>query len=457
LLAVKYIIFFSALLIGVPLLVAGLVGHRKLLPLMATVHALSVAFSIWVSLNFFPDKFYRGTSRGMETTFTDLFALALLGALFLLRRGRITWLPPGWWAYGLYFLAGVVSLVNADSRLYGLFELWKMMWMWVCFLVVFNFVRHTRDPEPVLRGLALTAIFALLVVLWQKYVTGIFQTPGPFAHQNSMAMFFGMSGPVFLAHWLEKRACIWDRYVFPVAFVAAAGCVFSTLSRGAIFFYPVGCLPVVAVTLFRRWNTRKMKIILVLGLVGVVGVLKMGGTIIDRFLHAPESSGNTRVNLAIAARNMANDKVLGVGINNWGIKINPPYEYAEHRVGKIYDEDFKDGVVETIYMLVAAECGWWGLGALLLFLLYFFGLNLVNWIHYRHGVIAYLPAGIAGGLLNNYGQSVLEWVLKQSPSFYELMMFFAIVAAMSAIHRDRRQRSQRRYARPRHILAEHSS
>ena len=442
-LAVKYIIFFGALLVGVPLLTAWLIGHPKRVRVMATVHAASIALSVWVSLNFFPDKFYRGTSRGMETTFTDLFALALLGAIFLRRHGRITWLPPGWWTYGLYFLAGVLSLVNADSFLYSAYELWKMMWMWVCFLTVYNYVRHTRDVEAIFRGLGMTAIFALLVVLRQKYFTGIFQVSGPFAHQNSMAMFFGMSGPVFLAHWLEKRQTLWDRYLYPAAFVAAAGCVFSTLSRGAIFFFPIGCLPVAAMALCRRWDARKMKILLALFLVGGVGVAKMGGTIVDRFLYAPKASGDTRVKLAIAARNMAHDKALGVGINNWGIKINPPYEYAEHQVGKIYPEDFKDGLVETIYLMVAAECGWWGLGTLLLFFLYFFILNLFNLFHYRHAVNGYLPVAIAGGLLNNYGQSVLEWVLKQSPSFYELMMFFAIVAAMSVIHRETR------HARPR--------
>jgi len=438
--AVKYIIFFGALLMGLPLLTAWLLSHPRRVRLMATMHAFSIAFSVWVTLNFFPDPLYRGTARGIETTISDLFALALLAAIFLLRRGRITWLPPGWWAYGLYFLAGVISLVNADSLLYGFYELWKMMWMWVCFLVVYNYVLHTRDVEAILRGLALSAIVSLLVVLWQKYVTGVFQTSGPFAHQNSMAMFYGMSAPVFLAHWLGQRQDRrWSRFLYPAAFMAATGCVFSTLSRGAIFFFPFGCLPVAARVLIQRWDERKIRIVFVLFLVGIVGIAKMGGTIIDRFLYAPEASGGMRKHLAVAACNMANDKILGVGINNWGIKINPPYEYAEHRIGAIYHEDYKDGLVETIYLMAAAECGWWGMGVLLVFFLYFFALNLCNIFYYRNSAIAYLPVAIAGGLLNNYGQSVLEWVLKQSPSFYELMTFFAIIAAMSTIYRENRR------------------
>ncbi|HOG51675.1 MAG TPA: O-antigen ligase family protein, partial [Lentisphaeria bacterium] len=231
----------------------------------------------------------------------------------------------------------------------------------------------------------------------------------------------------------------WGGLLYPVAFLAATGCVFSTLSRGAIFFFPFGCLPVAVRVLFLRWDERKIKILSVLFLAGVLGVAKMGGTIVERFLYAPEASGDMRVNLAIAACNMANDKVLGVGINNWGIKINPPYEYAEHRIGEFYHDDYKDTVVETIYLLAAAECGWWGLGVLLVFFLYFFILNLYNMFHYRHSAIAYLPVAIAGGLLNNYGQSVLEWVLKQSPSFYELMTFFAIIAAMTTIYRENRR------------------
>ena len=45
---------------------------------------------------------------------------------------------------------------------------------------------------------------------------------------------------------------------------------------------------------------------------------------------------------------------FGVGLNNWGVVINPPYRYGEHRD---LDDDSKDGIVETIYLLVAAECG----------------------------------------------------------------------------------------------------
>ena len=63
--------------------------------------------------------------------------------------------------------------------------------------------------------------------------------------------------------------------------------------------------------------------------------------------------------LAALALEMIPDKpFFGVGINNWGIKINPPYEYSRHRDPRRgFTEDYKDGIVETIYLLVAAECG----------------------------------------------------------------------------------------------------
>jgi len=52
--AVKYIIFFGALLMGLPLLTAWLLSHPRRVRLMATMHAFSIAFSVWVTLNFFP-------------------------------------------------------------------------------------------------------------------------------------------------------------------------------------------------------------------------------------------------------------------------------------------------------------------------------------------------------------------------------------------------------------------
>ena len=57
-------------------------------------------------------------------------------------------------------------------------------------------------------------------------------------------------------------------------------------------------------------------------------------------------------------RLMKDKPLLGVGLNNWGIKINPPYPYCEYRYGnKRIAPDFKEGIVESSYLLVGAECG----------------------------------------------------------------------------------------------------
>jgi hypothetical protein len=148
-------------------------------------------------------------------------------------------------------------------------------------------------------------------------------------------------------------------------------------------------------------------------------------------MYAPESSMECRENLARSARNMAADGVFGVGLNNFGIKVNADYPYSTHYM----PEGFKEGLVESIYLMIAAETGWFNMFVYITLLLYFYVINLRNIYRYRYSKMVYLPIAIAGGLAAIYLQSILEWVLKQPPNFYQLMFFFAVIAAMSKIYK----------------------
>jgi O-antigen ligase len=169
-------------------------------------------------------------------------------------------------------------------------------------------------------------------------------------------------------------------------------------------------------------------------IVGAVGLATMLPHIISRFKSAPEASGNTRIELALCAKEMMLDEPwCGVGINNWGIKINPPYEYAE-LAGRNTNrgEDFKDGVVETVYLLVGAECGIPALMAMLLWFAHYLVLSVSLAKRLAGTPYAAISAGIAGGLVASYVQSCLEWVLRQQMNLILLMMFFALLDHIKA-------------------------
>ena len=89
--------------------------------------------------------------------------------------------------------------------------------------------------------------------------------------------------------------------------------------------------------------------------------------------------------------------------------------------------------VETIYLLVAAECGWITFGALLLWFIYYYWQNIKNIKAYKKAGGFYMAVGVLGALTAVYGQSCFEWILKQQTNSYELMIMFAIVAAMTNV------------------------
>ena len=129
---------------------------------------------------------------------------------------------------------------------------------------------------------------------------------------------------------------------------------------------------------------------------------------------------------------MIQDKPLaGVGINNWSIKMQPPYIYQElasERLG--YPLNYT-GIVETVYLLVMAECGVPAFAMMIIwFLWYWFSSLRLVW-RLKGSSWSFVPAGLLGGLTAIYLQSCLEWVLRQQINLFLLVFLFAIVSYLN--------------------------
>lgn len=432
----KYLIF-TATLFCVPPAAVFLSMNRRLLYWSIIALVLPLLMFQQTSINFFSHELYRGTARGMEVSLIYLAAAAIIGAL-VLRRGLRPLLPnPGAWIYLGYFLLTLPSLLTAENTLFSFFEVWKMCMVYVVYLAVYYHLDFTKgDPLPLLAGFAVVVLCVFFSVV-QQHFSGIYQVRAQFPHQNSLAMFAGLLGALFLSLFLNASGAKMRWIGFGV-FALASAVLFRTYSRGAMVCYPVGCGITAAVSLLFDWKIRKVQFLSIMFLAGLLGLFILAPRLIERFESAPESSGQTRINFAIAARNMILDEPLfGIGLNNWGIKINPPYEYSEHRDPKKgFTDDYKDGIVETIYLLVCAECG---IPCFLLLLALFF----YHWIvalklagRLRRTEYFFIPAGLLGGFTVIYIQSVLEWVLKQQVNFLELMIFFAVIDYMNRHWRE---------------------
>ncbi len=434
----KYLIFALAVS-GVLPAALIMAGNRRLLRVAAFCIPVSALVFSEASINFFSHEFYRGTARGMEIAATYLAAIVVLLAL-LLRRGRLTVkMDFGMVCYLLLFAASVLSCLNAEDLLFSFFELWKMVMMFLVFIAVWNYLQETGDAEIFWYGFGAVVILGFPVIV-HGYFNGVFQAYGVFPHQNSLGVYMVIAGPLLLARALLCRDRI--RTVFyGLAFVLAGISTVLTYSRGSLLCLPIGCMITVAVTLRYRFSMRALAVTGGLMVVGFLGLMLMLPRIMQRFETAPAASGETRLNLAIAAMNMIEDSpIIGVGVNNWGIKINPPYEYSEHRdPQRGYYEEFKDGIVETIYLLTGAECGIPGL----LWLLGWLGFYLFAAIRLLPELADtewfYIPAGLVGGLSGVYLQSALEWVLKQPVNFAQLIIIFAVIGFLRADWKRRRR------------------
>ncbi len=434
----KYIVFIVAA-IGVPPFAFILSQNRRWIKYAFIGVVVAMCVYTQTSINFFSNENYRGSARGMEVSLAHLMALAVLLALAFVRKLKY-WAPDaGYRLYVLYFLLCLPSLSAAADGMIAWYEIWKMIMLYVFYVSVFNYLAATDDLKTVTGCLGVFAIVNMLLVV-KEHLAGVYQPHGVFPHQNGMAVAMHLFGTLFFAGYLMRGLRTKMGRFSLVAFACAAGGTARSYSRMALALMPIGYgltfLLCVLKGRPRYWKRR----IAPIAILGSLVMAAMMPRIIQRFQTAPESSGGTRLELARVAMEMIRDEPWrGVGINNWGIKINQPYEYAE-RAGRNTGrgEDFKDGIVETVYLLVGAECGLPALCAMLAWFLWYWARALALAWRMKNDKWFFVPAGLFGGMTVAYLQSCLEWVFRQQLNLICLMFMFATLSYLDKRGRDPR-------------------
>ena len=383
------------------------------------------------SLNFVPMPDWRGTARGYAFTPVSLFAIPLLLSMFFSVKYKIRLFPPGTFFYFLYYLSVLLSGINAIHMHPWGFEVYKMFWMHITFLTAFNYLNNSKNLTFFIYLVCGILITLFVVGIYQKYRMGIFQIHSTFAHQNSLSLYLELFGLLSLGVLMNEQM---SRLLFCFCIIAFSGAVLLvvfTYSRGGLVIYFGGIAIVCALSiLFNGFSVRRLTLMLI----GLIVMLSIVGyalpRIIQRFTKAPEASKNTRIYLALAARRIANDFRLGAGANNFSEYSSPRWDYAlEQR--EYYSAQENGPIVETIYLLVAAECGWWGLGTLILWFLYYYLVDIINMLVLRKMPCSGITIGLFAGLSCNYAHSTLEWSLKQFNNFAEQMVIYALVGVIA--------------------------
>ncbi len=379
---------------------------------------------------------WRGSARGFAVTMVDISASVMFLSIFFSKNTTKRFFPPGAWTYLIYYLFCILSVTNAIFIPQWGFEILKMFWMYVYFVAVYNFFLNHKDLWTLIYAICGTVFFMLLFALYQKYIQGgYYQIPSTMPHQNSLSLYVALFGSILLGVMLNERVSQLKMAILGLGVLSTLLLSLFTYSRGGMLSYAmaISLVGLGSITL-NGITKQKMSFIGAGVLAGAVLVAIAAPRIIERFTRAPEASANTRVFLALAAERMANDYRFGVGANNFSAHSGPGGKYAlelyENTNPAVAEEKPYGGIVETIYLLVAAECGWSGLAALMLWLFYYFVLSIWNTFYLRNAACFGISIGASCGLFANYSQSVIEWSLKQYGNFYQLMLVFALISAI---------------------------
>jgi hypothetical protein len=398
-----------------------------------------------MDVNFLGEYWYRGTSRGIELTLVDIAVWGLLIATVLLpryRESRWYW-PAGLWLMLLYFAYCGFSVATSEPKLFGLWELTKVLRGLLVFVTAAIFVRTRRELMLLVLALGCAVGLEAIFGIEQRVLKGVYRVPGTLDHENSLSLYLCTVCPVLLASALSNWPR-WVRWFCGLCCVLGALLVMMTLSRAGIPIFGV----VMTGTAFfcTSWRITRRKIMVSGAVVAGAALLLVTSwdSLVMRFGQASLSEEFLKED-AVETRGVywrivfaiAEEEPYGVGLNNWSYAVSKNYgpllgyRYDDYDMVR-WDPD-KDKVDETnhappAHSLAVITWGELGLPGLCVF-----GLLWLRWFQVgltflkgrlNSDPMHRLGIGLLFGAVGLFAQSITEWTYRQTSIMftYHIMM-----------------------------------
>jgi hypothetical protein len=443
----KFIVVFLGYFAIAPLLGSFLARNRV---------AERVALCLLVSMpSWFPSKltlmlysieFYRGHTKGFEFSLMVALGIALTVSAFIRRPPGFRAVPPGFWVYLVYCLLSCVSLIPAGNRLYGLMAAWKFTSVVLVFVGAFHAFRDQEDLRWVVRTLALTLIFQMLVCLKMRFLDGRWQVHGWFEHQNPMCMWAYLCAIPVLSVAFAPETNRRDSLLYFSAVGATALMILLSVSRGGLGAFAVGAAGVTGLALLRGISVKKCAIT---GL-GACGALAAGLLALDSVMVRVREDANReneedlRPILNRQSKAMLRDSPIGIGWNNFGIVNSLPNEryvtilmdWDVSRGFRIVEENYCAGpLTESLYWLLLSETGYQGFVSYAVFLVLTLWWAFRGLIRYWDTTLGYFIGGVLVALALTYLHGSVERILSQTKNLSAWLIFAGFMARVSVMRR----------------------
>jgi hypothetical protein len=392
-----------------------------------------------VDVTFFSHTLYRGDIRGLEFGVTDWLSITMIIAMLSAPRWRkrklYTRNSNELWML-LYLALCTLSVVSALIPQFAFFGVTKLLRAYATFWIAYNFIRSEDDLRFIIWCVVGLSFYSFFQVLMDKYVLGVYPPRGSFPHQNGLATFQNMMNFIIFAFLMQDSTKLFDKrtLVYWAAFGAGTLTTVSTLSRGGIATYVLGCALIVVLTFFLKQHSTKIKkkfaaigVMFLLSLPVLVIVLP---EVIKRFETAPVESKEGRHVANLASANMGHDYFFGVGINNYSYAINY-MPYGQHIA------PMDRGIAHHIFWLHYAELGIFGV------ILYILLTGTFMWIALRFimkrgdSLERVFAIGVLTAFVINWLIGTLEWNFRIIQITLAYFMLAGFVTSLDRVERER--------------------
>jgi hypothetical protein len=408
-------------------------------------------------VNFFSEAWYRGTSRGIQITLVEMLAFGLLVGCWVGRRGleRRRFWPGSLGLLLLFFFYACISVVTSQPRMFGVFELTRMLDAILVFLASAAYVRSIREWTLLAVALGCAVGFEGAWAARQHLLDGFGRTPGTLDHANSLSMYLCLT-PLLVAVAVSTwpRAIRW--FCGVCAFLGAGGLIL-TYSRAGIPVFALATLGAFLACASWRMIMGRLLVRSLLALALAALVAAGWGQIIQRYSGAtleeeyldPTVDGRG-VYLRLSAA-IARDHFFGVGLNNWSYRVSRTYgprigyRFADYdymlsvygsRNERMFAEANLAAPAHNLAALTLGELGVPGLAIFLMLWLRWFSMGVPFLFLPRDEPMRAVGVGILFSICGIFGQSLTEWVYRQTPI---LFTFYILLGALASLAHARRQ------------------